>query len=73
MFATLTNMRTMQARGATHSGPGRIVAYNPATGEEFSANPGDYWYLNPDECLKGRRGRKLVLAYVRPEQHVPCR
>jgi hypothetical protein len=66
MHATLTNMRAMQAQGAEYTGPTRLVALNRATGEEYSANPGDYWNLEPDDCLKGARGRKLVLAYRKP-------
>jgi hypothetical protein len=69
-YASLANMRAMQAKGATYSGPNRLVALNEATGEEFSAHPGDYFYMRPDECLKGGHGRKLVLAYVRPATHV---
>jgi hypothetical protein len=69
-YATLANMRAMQAKGARYDGPNRLVALNQATGEEFSAHPGDYFYMAPDECLKGKHGRKLVLAFVRPANHV---
>jgi hypothetical protein len=69
-YATLANMRAMQAKGATDSGSGRLVAWNQATGEEFSANPGDYFYMRDDECLRGRHGRKLVLAFVQSAKHV---
>jgi hypothetical protein len=69
-YATLANMRAMQARGATYSGPGRLVAWNQATGEEFSANPGDYFHMEPDECLRGKHGRKFVLAFVQSTKHV---
>lgn len=69
-YATLANMQAMQTEGATYSGPGRLVALNQATGEEFSANPGDYFYMRPDECLRGRHGRKLVLALVYSEKYV---
>jgi hypothetical protein len=68
-YATLANMRAMQAKGATYCGPNRLVAWNQATGEEFSANPGDYFYMRSDECLRGRHGRKLVLAFVQPAKH----
>jgi hypothetical protein len=69
-YATLANMRAMQARGATYSGPNCLVALNEATGEEFSANPGDYFWLPDDVCLNDGHGRKFVLAFVRPATHV---
>jgi hypothetical protein len=69
-YATLANMRAMQVKGAIYSGPNCLVALDQTTGEEFSAHPGDYFYMRPDECLKGRHGRKLVLAFVRPATHV---
>jgi hypothetical protein len=69
-YATLANMRAMQARCATYDGPNRLVAWNQATGEEFSANPGDYFYMRDDECLRGKHGRKLILAFVQPAKHV---
>jgi hypothetical protein len=69
-YATLANMRAMQAKGATYCGPNRLVAWNQATGDEFSANPDDYFWLPDDVCLKDSRGRKLVLAFVQSTKHV---
>jgi hypothetical protein len=70
-YATLANMRAMQAKGARYDGPNRLVALNQATWEEFSANPNDYFWMRESDCLKGRRGRKLVLAYARPATYIP--
>lgn len=44
-----------------HYTPG-VFAYSPATGEECSANPSDYWYLAPDDVLEDGEGAPMVLA-----------
>ena len=58
IYATIENMRKFE-------GPG-VVAYSPATGEEYSATPGDYFWLPPGQCLKDTRGRKLRLGRHKP-------
>lgn len=56
MKATLRNMR----ENADRSG---IVAWSPVTGEEYSADYRDYWYLSEDEPLVDDNGDPMVLAF----------
>ena len=53
-LATPRNMRI-------HEGYG-VVAYSPATGEEYSATPGDYWNMPDDECLTDSEGNEMILG-----------
>lgn len=55
--ATVANMRQ-------HSGVPGLIAYSPVTGEECSANPGDYWHLPEDEPLIDSNGAAMVLARI---------
>lgn len=55
--ATPRNMRAMVDAGHT-----RCFAYDPVTGEKFSADPGDYWAADPDTALVGRTGQTCWLA-----------
>lgn len=41
---------------------GHLVAVDPATGEQFSANAGDYFYMHDDESLTNDSGEPLELA-----------
>lgn len=40
----------------------RVVAYSPTTGEEFSANPSDYWNAPPEFVLKDHDGDPMILV-----------
>lgn len=50
---------------------GRLVAWSPFDGEQFSATPGDYFTADSGEALIDGRGEPMVLAYVMPEQVEP--
>ena len=54
MIATVANMRKVQDTGA--------IAYSPTTGEEYSANPADYWDMNDDTSLKDETGEPMILV-----------
>lgn len=61
MYATLANMKALSTtmRGYACS----VFAYNEWTGEQYSANPGDYWFLADDDCLTDSEGFEMILAY----------
>lgn len=54
MLATIENMRAHYAPDA--------FAYSPDTGEEYSANPADYWYADAGFVLIDEDGEPMVLA-----------
>lgn len=54
MNATIQNMRQHYAEG--------VFAYSPFTGEESSANPGDYFWLGEDDPLIDSLGQAMILA-----------
>ena len=54
MDATLANMRKVQDTGA--------LAYSPVTGEEFSANPSDYFWLAENDVLQDSEGNPMILV-----------
>ena len=39
-----------------------VFAYSPDTGEECSANPGDYWYMSNGDILEDGNGNAMILA-----------
>lgn len=41
---------------------GRLMAYSPETGEEFSANPGDYWDAPLDWVMTDAKGVPMLLG-----------
>lgn len=53
--ATLANMREHYKNG--------VFAWSPSTGEEYSANPGDYFMMSEDDVLRDEYGDPMVLAY----------
>ena len=56
VLATPVNMRKYQdVRG--------LIAYSPVTGEEYSANAGDYWNWAPDQVMKDQRGNGMILVW----------
>lgn len=62
MKATPANMvRVLKQHGQRISVPG-VFAYSPETGEQSSASPGDYWLLDPNECLTDSEGNEMILA-----------
>lgn len=57
MIATLENMRAHYAEG--------VFAYSINTGEQYSANPGDYFWLDDGSPLIDEFDEPLVLATSR--------
>ncbi len=55
MDATVNNMK------AHGGGPG-VFAWSPDTDEQCSADPGDYFYMDPDEPLVDSEGNPMQLA-----------
>lgn len=55
MIASLANMRDHYRDG--------IMAWSPDTGEEYSANPGDYFLMADDDVLRDEHGEPMLLAY----------
>lgn len=53
-IATMENMRK-------HYKPG-VFAFSPATGQEYSARPGDYFWLPEGEALTDSEGEPMVLV-----------
>jgi hypothetical protein len=39
-----------------------LVMYSPYTGEEYSANPGDYWAASSSKRFKDHEGRVMRLV-----------
>lgn len=46
-----------------------LIAYSPYTGEEYSANPSDYWHMLPSERLRDHKGRVMQLVVKSPQQY----
>lgn len=61
--ATRANMERFGAYG--------VVAYSPDTGEIDSATPGDYFMMDPSDCLTDSEGNPMVLARRIPEHFEP--
>lgn len=55
-IASLANMVKAQDQGLS------VMAYSPATCEEFSATPGDYFMQRPDWVMTDWEGNEMVLA-----------
>lgn len=54
MLATIENMRA-------HHAPG-VLAYSPTTGEEYSSDPGDYWWAPEGYTLTDAEENPLHLV-----------
>jgi hypothetical protein len=54
-LATRENMRK-------YAGLPGVFAYSPTTGEQYSATPGDYFWLPEGEVLTDSDGEPMVLA-----------
>ena len=52
--ATLRNM--------TEHASGSAFAWSPITGEEYSATPGDYFTMGPNDVLRDSNGDVMYLA-----------
>lgn len=68
MIATVANMRKIL--------DDQVFAYSRETGEEYSANPGDYWDKSDDYTLKDEISEPMVLVrrvteYVEVEESDP--
>lgn len=59
-FATLENMHTAYKRDKA------VTAMSQHTDEYCSANPGDYWFLSPNEPLTDQLGEPMILVSVFP-------
>jgi hypothetical protein len=56
-LATMVNMREHYARIGDH-----LIAVSPFTGEEYSANPSDYWHQADDWTMTDGDGNPMELA-----------
>lgn len=54
MIASLANMREHYRDG--------VMAWSLDTGEEYSADPGDYFLLSDDAVLRDEHGEPMLLA-----------
>lgn len=62
-FATRANMRRAQEKRAeTGDFNHRIFCLSATTGEQYSADPGDYWFLMDDQTVTDSNGEPMVLA-----------
>lgn len=64
--ATLANMRKHYGNAALWEPErlGEVFAWSPDTGEECSANPGDYSFImTDDDVLRDDEDNPMILAY----------
>lgn len=61
--ATIENMRLFAERR-------NLVAFSYITGEEYSANPNDYWNALPGWTMHDSAGEPMILV-VRTLQYLP--
>jgi hypothetical protein len=59
-LATVHNMREFQSQAP-------LAAWSPITGEQCSADPGDYWYLDESDPIVDKAGEPMVLMRYVPE------
>lgn len=57
-LATVENMRR-------YEGTAGLCAYDPSSGDQYSANPADYWWAEPEYVLRNTQGEALVLVRVK--------
>ena len=57
VYATKANMDKLYPK--YHNS---LVMYSPYTGEQYSANPGDYWNASPSKSFKDRTGHVMRLV-----------
>jgi len=55
MIATVANMRKVQDQSG-------VFVWSLSTGEEYSADPGDYWNAAEDYTLKDEIGEPMILV-----------
>jgi hypothetical protein len=60
-IASIGNMRA-KAIAAKPEEVGTLIAFSPLTGEEYSANPGDYWDMQDKEVLLDSEGEPMILG-----------
>ena len=58
VIASLKNMKK-------YKGKGHVIAYSPHTGEEYSANPSDYWNAPDNWVMKDSSGHRMYLVVPR--------
>lgn len=56
-FATIENMQYWDKH--YHNS---MIAYSPGTGEEYSANPADYWNVGTGFTLRDSEGNAMFLV-----------
>jgi len=54
MQASIENIRKCGGNG--------VIAFSPYTGEEYSADPGDYWYAEDSLVLEDEDGNDMELV-----------
>ena len=62
MLATIENMRAYYRTGSPSEPAPNVFAYSPITGEEYSANPADYWNVPPGWTMKDADGEPMILV-----------
>jgi hypothetical protein len=60
MLATIENMQRTK-------GVAGVLAWSPTTGEEYSADPGDYWNAPAGWTIRDEDGEPMVLVVRREE------
>ena len=72
-IATIENMKRYHQQSRTIPGddgditilPQQPVAYSPSTGEQYSANPGDYWNAPDGWTMTDADGEPMILVFER--------
>jgi len=67
-YATKANMDKYFAKHGHH-----LVMYSPYTGEQYSANPEDYWNAPKAHRFKDSSGRVMLLGTAVPATVAPLR
>jgi hypothetical protein len=71
MIATVENMERLRREQGEPICAKGVFVYSLATGERFSASPGDYWNHDPREPLTGRGQPDVPLPRVNPHPASP--
>ena len=61
MKKTIASLRNMRKAAASYST--LPLAYSPETGEEYSANPADYFNAPEDWVMRDSAGNPMILAF----------
>jgi len=66
IYATKANMKKYYAKHGDH-----LIMFSPYTGEEYSANPGDYFMTPDSHRFKDSKGRVMRLGTKIPATIAP--